>query len=468
MSFDRLANSGWISDGGPALQAAPVPAGVEVLSIQVGRPPAPDRPAGFDNLAVERVGIRPSPADPGRGTLTVRIRNDRARAVNARVTIMATAEGQTAADFSGPAALKTTRTEEIGARSARWLQFNQVDLSAGRFAVRVQPSEQAEWRDLAGYDDRAYAVAAIRRPLKVLLVSDGNLFLEAALLANPRLTFHKEKPETYRPERWAAADRALHHVDLVVLDRVAAPPPPGQPHLRFDPLAHANTLAGTKYVGAPEMVIAPGEHPLLRGLSLQDTNADRARILEVPQGAEVLIRARGNGPLAVASSEGLRRVVIGLDLYDTDLGGRLTLPILMGNTIDWLAGDEEALLPPLDLGRVWAIEAPVRGLKWTYRQPGGDTTPARVAGDQLIASSELHGIHQWHGSDGTILARSTRPAATERPGLQVALGRPWQPPPSVEQARGQPASRPPWQWLLLLAMVALLVEWPLYLRRRTV
>jgi len=458
-----------VSDGGPAIESAPAPESVPVKSIMVGPAVRTPKAAGFDNLAVERVGIRPDPADPGRGVLTVRVRNDRDQPVVARVTVAGAPRGQSAADFSAPEALKMVRGKHIPAHSGKSLTFNDLEMAAGRFAVRIQPQEGADWRDLASYDDFGFAVLAERKELTVLQVGPGNMFLTAALLANPRVALKNiYDVRDYRPEDWAAAHRKRHGVDIVLLDRVAAAPPPGMPHLRFDPVAHAHTLAGSTFVGGPDLFVPPGEHTLSRGFSLQDANADRVRLLEVPTGAKVLIRARHKGAVAVASVDGFRRLVIGMDLLDTDLGGRFALPILIGNAIDWLAGEDEALLSPLDLGRVWAIQAPVRGLTWTYREPGGQDVPARIAGDQIIASSEAHGIHRWLGADGSTLARPTRLAATERPGLRAPLSSAWEPVPAAEQARNQPAPRPIWQWLLLLALGTLFIEWPLYVRRRTV
>lgn len=455
-----------ISDGGTPMIAGPQPKGIVTQTIQVG--PAPRLlQAGFANLAVEQVGIRPAPGDPARGLLSVRVRNDRDEATQVRVAVSASAAGQGPADFATEGAQRDVRTQSIPARASQWLHFDGQDLDESRFAVHVQPLEGAQWRDLAAYDDWGYAVLAQRRQLRVLLVGQGNLFLEAALLSNPRVALRKLAVADYLPAHWSAADRSRHGVDLIMLDRVSAAAPVGLPCLRFDPVGHANTLSGAKIVEVPELLLPAGEHPLSRGVSLRDVNVDRVRVLDAPRGSEVLMLARNGGPAAVATTQGTRQIVLGFDLLDTDLGGRYALPILIGNSVDWLAGEEEPLLAPLDVGRIWAIELPTREVRWRHRRPDGRVSAARVAGDQVIGSSEQHGIHQWVATDGTTIARSTRLPATERPGDRQALSGPWQPPAAAEQARNQPAPLEIWLWLLALAALVLLVEWPLYLRRKT-
>ena len=456
-----------VSDGGPAMTASDSPAPAEVRTLLVGPSLDETETDGFDNLAIERVGIRPMPDDPSRGILSVRLRNDRAVDTQIRVTVSASAAGQGPSEFAAEGSQRAVRTESIGALATLWLHFDDVDLSEARFAVRVQPPEAANWRDLAAYDDWGYAVLAERRQLTVLWVGGGNAFLWAALEANPRLRRQRLSPQDYRPERWSAAQRSQHGVDMVILDQVSAAAPPGQPCLRFDPEPHPETLAGGRFVELPELTLPAMEHPLLRGLSLRDVNVDRARILQPPDGGEVIIGARRAGPVAVATSTGVRSIVVGFGLLDTDLGGRYALPIFMGNAIDWLAGEDEPLLAPLDVGRIWAIEVPATGHRWRHRRPDGRTSAARLAGDQLISGSEQHGIHQWTAGDGSVVARPTRLPPTERPGARQQLPNHWQSPPAAEQARNVPTPQPFWLGLLALAAIVLLIEWPLYLRRRT-
>ena len=217
-----------------------------------------------------------------------------------------------------------------------------------------------------------------------------------------------------------------------------------------------------------ELVNLAPDHPVMRGVSFQDVNVDSTRRLEPPVDAVSLAGVAGGGPVAVALSGDVRSVTVALDLMESDLGGRYALPILVGNAIDWLAGQDQDLLSPLEVGRLWSIQAPVREGLWEYLEPTAIAAPARRSGDQLIASSEVHGIHEWRGPHGIRLARPTRLPGSERPGQWRSDHQSWRAPPVAEQGRNQPPPRPVWLWLLLFVALALVVEWGLYLRRRTV
>lgn len=462
-----------ITDGGPPVAPTTVPPDLPLEVIAVGQVARSDLSAGappVDNVAVEQVGVRALPADPGVGVLSVRLRNDRAVPTAVRVLVSAAPDGRSAADFSGNQALRTLREETLQPQSSRWLQIDKVDLSLGRFSVRVQPAEGADWRDVAPWDDHGYAVLAERKQLRVLLVGEPNLFLEAALLANPRVLLQSVTPADYLPGAYLASERGRHRVDLVVLHAVAAPAPEGMPVLRFDGVAHPDAAPGDQIAPVPDLEVRPPEHPVTRSLSFQDANLDEVRILRGGASDLELVRARGRpgGPAVLATSQGVRAVHVGFDLLSTDLIGRTFLPLFMANAVDWLAGEEEALLSPLEVGRVWAVQAPTSGQRWSLRVPGRAPVPARVSGDQLIASSEVHGIHEWRSEEGMVLARPTRLPPTERPAARTPPGEPWRAPPLVDQARHQPQPPPVWLWLLLAAALLLTLEWALYVRRRTV
>jgi len=468
------------TDGGAPLPAAALPGATAARFVWVGparlAAQAPNAAAGealveravaegFDNLAVEQVGIRADPADPGRGTLTVRLRNDTHHDQAVQISLAESTTAQTSSDFSRDLALRRVQLARLPPGSSTQT-LPDVDLDAPRLAVHVQPAAgPGSLQDRAPFDDWGFAVLAARRELGVLLVTTQNLFLEAALHASDRTRVQQLSPDRYHPEDFRATDRARHGVDIVVLDNVAAPLPPGTPGLRML-LEVPATDTPYRFAHNPEMVVRAGDHPLMRGVSFQDTNFDRVRLLPTQPGDVVLATAAPSGPTMVARQAGVREIEWGIDLAETDLGGRYALPILMGNAVAWLAGEDDPVVVPLALGRPWAVEAPVAGLRWQWREPGQPPRPARAAGTQLLAMSEIQGIHTWTAPDGRQIARPTLLPATEMPGQVQAQGQPWRAP----RQRQQPESTPEWSrsaQLLLAALAVLAVEWLAYLRRRT-
>lgn len=467
-----------VSDGGPALAELPVEATpvLEQLRVGPGRTMAKGdaaRHVPVDDLAVLEVRVRPNAGDADRGTLTVQVGNASQHPVAAQLVLAASASARTSADFAADSALQRVAFVELPPGPSSH-EIAGVDLGAARLAVRVR-SREPKFRDRAAYDDVGYAVLAERRELHVLLVADAdpeapgaqpNLFLSGALHAIDRVKIHELAPSEYRPEAYRAADRARHGIDIVVLDQVTAPLPDGMPGLalRLQPSA---AEAKRAMLHGPEVVIRAGDHPLMNGASFQDTNFDTVRVIKPGPGDIVLAAARPNGPIMVAHQGAARSVEWGVDLTETDLSARYALPLLIANTITWLAGEEQPLVAPLELGRPWAIEVPAHGLQWTWQAPGQAPRPARSSGSQLLASSEIQGIHVWSAPDAREIARPTALPPAENPAAMQPMSAAWRDLPQrpIVDSSGD---RPVWAFLLLGALALLAVEWLAYLRRRTV
>lgn len=468
-----------VSDGGrptAAPQRLPASPLRWLLVGPAGRAAAPDAPGaakaaatGVDNVAVVRVGVRASTEDPGRGVVTARLRNDRAVDVEVRVELASRAEGASVADFGAASAVVAEQRVTIPARAEQTVTFAAVDLVSGRFAVHARPNAADGVQDIAPWDDWGFAVAAQRRRLGVLLVGEDNLFLEAALVANDRFTVKRLPVAGYDARAWSADQRLQHGIDVVVLDQVAAAAPPGMPVLRLDLKAHADAAPGAAEPRpALELSARTPRHPVLRGVSLHDANVDLCRVLDVPTGSTVLWADRDGAAVAIASDVGVRRVDIGLDLVETDLGGRYLMPLLIANAVEWLASEEEVLVSPLEVGLPWAIGLPVQAASWTWAEPGTAPVAARWSDDALLGTSERAGIHVWRSDGGYELARPTVLSGSERPDQWQVHAPRWSPDDADARDARPAAPWPAWSLLAALAALLLWIEWGLYQRRRTV
>jgi len=470
-----------ISDGGPSIDGdasndgassndgdgASVAGSLQQIAVGPRPKPGGDPVTSLDNLAIVQVSVRSLPGDPGRGLLLAQVRNDTAKPVDAVVSVHASSTAHSDRDFRRAGALKAVRTVALAARRTTTVAFDRLPLAAGRFAVRVKPGENTAMTDLAPYDDVGFAVLAARRDLGVLLVSGrDNLFLEAALHADDRAQVKRVTPERYKPEDWTTAARGKHGIDVVVLDGVAAELPPGTPGLRLA-LVAGNKEQKPRIVEGIDLKIRSAEHPVMAGVVFHDVNIDKARVVTRVSGDRVLAVDGSGAPIFTASDDGVRRLDFGLDVLETDIGGRYALPLLMVNALEWLVGEENPLLTPLEVGLVWGIETPVAGRKWTWYSPSGKPRPARVAGRMITCSSGVSGVHEWRAEEQRIV-RPTRLPATERPDQVRPIRTAWAAPPADEQSRNQPPPRQAWIYLLLAAMVLVAGEWWLYVRRRTV
>ena len=172
-------------------------------------------------------------------------------------------------------------------------------------------------------DNQAYAVAG-RRRLSVLLVTEGNLFLEKGLQANPRII-----GSVAGPEEWTAASRERY--DVVILDGFvpAELPPANYLVLRYG--QPAPLLRGIR-----EPVLLRPEHPVTSLVDLSNVVIEEAVAVEVPPSG-VALMSGGGQPLMVASEAGAYRTVdVGFDVRASNLPLTPSFPVLLSSTLQWL------------------------------------------------------------------------------------------------------------------------------------
>ncbi|MSP91901.1 MAG: VWA domain-containing protein [Myxococcales bacterium] len=455
----------WVTDGGPdGVVQTRTPAGHPIEVVRAGPlPAAAPGLADLADLAIGSVRLRANPGDPGRTMLIAHVDNRSARPHAARLVIATSAAAQNGDEFAADASTRRVLLITLPPGTSRH-EMPDLDVSAPRVAVRVESADRT-LVDVAPWNDWGFAVMAERRRLRVLVAGPTHALLGAALAANPRLDVIEAPPGPPDAARWTRALQGSGAPDVVVWHAMAVPPPADLPALwiSFEPPADATATA--RFARGPEVVPRDAGHAAMRGVSFQDTNFDNVRVLGARAGDVVLADARGAGPVMVARAGPPPRIEWGIDLDATDLPLRYAMPILIDNALGWLAGDAGGQIVPLQPGRPWSIAVPAGGRGWQWREPGRPPRPARLAGDRVVGSSEVHGIHTFTADDGRTVARPTQLAASENPArlAPASVG-------ALPVAR--PASSPDagtgrWAWLVLAGLGLLLLEWPAYLRRRT-
>jgi hypothetical protein len=189
-------------------------------------------------------------------------------------------------------------------------------------------------------DDRAAARLAAQPRTRVLFVSAGNRYLEAALLLDESLLVEQLAPADYVGARG---------FDVAIFDAVLPASPPSCPALYLGPgrAEGALPLARGAIVERPFFDQVQREHPLLRELAWADVNVARATSLTLQPGDLALAQSRIDGvdhPLLVAGARASRRfLVLAFDLRESDLALRAAFPLFVLRAIDHLArpaGDE--------------------------------------------------------------------------------------------------------------------------------
>jgi hypothetical protein len=319
-------------------------------------------------------------------------------------------------------------------------------------------------------DDRAYALLPERHRAKVLVVTPGNTYLEAALLLDEYLDVTDVLPAAY-PEALKTATW-----DAVIFDGATPPEMPKANVLYLDPRGPGAPVKVTDALKQPGFDKIDRKHPVVRYLGLDDVNVALGHKLVPETGDKVLGASDGGAsPLLVAGTRGgYRFVAMGFDVRDSDLPLRTAWPLFVIDCINWFTDEDAQYLSAFRTGEVWRI--PVAGgiTAVTVKLPDGTVQSVPVHEGRAVLLGEQAGFYELTaGEQRTEFAANlldvSESAIAPRDALPVVDGRTVAGQP-VHGLREAPIGLPNKAWMGLLFAVALLtaLEWATYHRRLTV
>jgi hypothetical protein len=318
-------------------------------------------------------------------------------------------------------------------------------------------------------DNVAYAVLPTQTPRRVLLVRKGNWFLEKMLAADQGL-----QAELLAPDAFTLALAAKF--DVVICDNALpagfdlAQTPGNFLFIKQTPFAA--TAAGV--LEQPLVSETDTRHPALRLVNLQNVTVVRATALAEPGALAdwrfaTPIRSFEH-PLMITGERrtdaGPQRIAaLALDITDSDLPLRVAFPLLMSNTVHWLAGGAAAA--PLSLATGEALPLGEGETVWSKAQTSG-TGPAQPPATELVSGlfqplangfylMNQPGEARWMAVNTFSEAESDLSTGTP-PGAAASTWR--------LGAVGF-AGWPLWQYLAIAALLLFTAEWWLFHRRRT-
>lgn len=418
-----------ISDG--ALPEALPPLPGEVRFVGVG--------GGGGNLAITALATREGPAGPQ---------------AFLRVANYGEANAEPLVEFSADGLLFDVRRLPVPAHSSADLTLTDLPYDMRVLQARLTVE------DALPLDDVAWTVRAPPVSGRVLLVSEGNLFLERALGALPSVELVRLPPGQPVPDE----DYALYVYDRVVTSTL----PSGNLWL-IGPTASMGgdfPIGVGDYFTATTISHAVADDPLLRYVDLSDVHVLQARRVEPPPGARMLVEAEGGPLLFVVERPEGRLAVLTFDLRDSDLPLQIAFPILTANLADWLLPHGVLTLPALARpGDVVPIQPDPQAAEILITGPDGaryafaigEELPVFAATDQL----GIYLVEQFDRSDAalqsTVLAVNlfdqTESNIAPRETVQVGQT-------EVNTAtREEEGRREFWPWLAGAALGALVVEW---------
>lgn len=410
----------FVTDG---VMVREVPSGVRVVSVF----------QPVDNVGVTAFDLRPVPAAPDHFEAFLELTNHSA----------------------GPkrVALRVDGASGQAMQRAVWLAAGQVlgeSFELDRFSpgpVRVLIDAPDDGFEL---DNVAYAYLGSPRQARVVLVSEGNDYLETLLELDPRVSLERVSPGTL-----------LHSAaspDLIVFDGIAPPSPPSAPALLIHPGAASwLPIPSGREIENLSLAGTAREHPLMDHVDLGDVVVTKAPL--VSRGRYQVVAGSDEEPLVLASESPLRVAIVTFALEDSNLPFQSSFPVFLANAVSWLSGTEVVA------SSLRTVAVAVEGGVVTDIE--GEGVPARATSGRTSFSPEAPGLYSVRGAERQLMVSanllSPRVSAVNASVLEGA--EPGIPSSEVRRSRGGGEL---WVGLVLFALALLLLEWWTYHRRLTV
>lgn len=392
--------------------------------------------AAFENIGVQRVGLRRSSNNENLWQVYVTVRNDGTRARTLPLTLL----------FGG--APLASRAVVLAGGAEQSVTFDLKTESAGLLEARIQPN------DLLPDDDRAILELPKQTPVSLVVYSNEPSLLKPVFSSHPRLDVQYRSPGEYSP---AAAG------DVVVFDRFAPQPPEKAAAIWIDPPKSGSPVAIVSSKSPADLTRWHNENPLAAGLRTRDVKVDRTSVFQAATG-DIAVVDTQSGP-AILARPSKRLVVLGFHPMLSPLRFELATPLLFANIIRWMspevflsrevhAGSAGGVIVPLD-------SEPAPG-SIKVSADGVGPVPFTIDGKTLRFFAGSAGIVRIVDGRREIVYSLTLPevaTAVWQPSSSVRTGIP----DSLDRA---PLARDLWQWLAILGALGLLVEWMLYGRAR--
>lgn len=378
-----------------------------------------------DTVAIADFSARRDPLAAGEYVTQVSVRSFSSREASARLRV-----------FDGEVPLLDRRVTlhpgEGALLTAQGFSAERAELTARLEDVQIAGSE-----DALEIDDAAYAVVEPLAPLRVLLVSAGNDYLEAALAVHPNATVERIDPG----ELGSRSDDALGAYDVLVLDRTPLPEENRHPSvLLFSP--PGGQLGAIGAAERPRVSASLASHPAMRGVRLDGIRIGRALRFATEAGDQVLIRSGADALSVAREAPGRRLLAFGIDLGATDLVQREAFPLFVHDALSWASASQDEIPLPRRLG-----EPLYAGAGQTVLGPDGEPVDASE-----LAAVRHQGI--YHVGERAVAFSGTEHAEQLSAGATGGRFRASDP-------------LPPLAVLVALALLALMVlEWGLLHRGR--
>jgi len=299
------------------------------------------------------------------------------------------------------------------------------------------------------------------RTLRILLVGEGNFFLERARALEPSVQLDKA-PTVPESERGNTVGEGAY--DLIIFDRTPVVPVKARAVMvirsRGGPIAE---LSGA--IKNPRVLAWERDHPLLRYVDLAPLLIDNAPRLTPAPWAKVLAESQQTPLIVAGEHAGRKWLGIGWNLLDSDFPLQPGFPIFVANVLRWATSEQASGAGfTIRTGMPFTLTTHPEEQQLTLKMPDGQSQTLRVnEGSLIVPGAPKVGLYEVVGKRTRLqfaanLLDSEESNIAPRARLQLG-GR------TVVAQSSVFTLRELWRPLALLALLTLMIEWWVFVKR---
>jgi hypothetical protein len=342
--------------------------------------------------------------------------------------------------------LADARSVTLAANDHAGVVFDSLPQTGGLAELKINAED-----DLAA-DNSAYAMLPDARKIRVGVQSE-NPFLIQALAVNSAIEARKLT---------ASASASPEDFDCLITDGgiSAETLASNKPLLAINPLDVSGYWNSDGALENPSITSVDRAHPVNSFLSYADLHIEAAAKHSVSSWLKPLAQSGADG-LVFAGDNKRRVVMIGFDLAKSDLPLKIEFPILLANSLAWLAGRNAAADErTIRAGQPVTVRAAANRAE--IITPTGDALEVNLRdGAALFADTLRTGLYEVKESQSFAvnLLNEAESNTAPRDTIQTRQGE------VSGQTETFTSEREAWKWALLAALAVLGLEWWVYHRR---
>jgi len=266
------------------------------------------------------------------------------------------------------------------------------DIPAEVGVVEVRLDRKGDGADQLALDDTAWAVVPPQKLRRILLVAEGDPYLETALTYLPNTELYGVKPADYGPSTHPEL------FDLVIFEGTLPAELPAGPVLAIAPRASSpvGDVAGS--LKDPAIGSLDPDEPILRYVDISTTHVGTAVKMVLPAWARAIIPGPAGAPLLYAGDLDGRRVgVLAFEPRLSDLPLQVAFPILVSNLAGELMGGSAAPVEAVEPGSPVGLPLPTGATSLTVTKPDGtkvELVPGTLGASSVsFSQTDLLGIY---------------------------------------------------------------------------